>query len=245
MAFIQFKLTKSINQERGIFDKYIYSSVTDTIAEVATAGYFNESRFIEEWDKSVIECLCVDGYFIGEISSDGKSASILITSGGGSGDQNGFIDYNDTATALTPITLLADTWTTLTNDGLGAFTNKAYAPTGVTELYDTTAQLIDFSELGLGDVVFIRNDFTVTPNTNNTLLEFRYQLGIGGFAYTLEKSIGRLDSGSGNPYRFSLNVDEIYMGDLNTRDNGGVLQVRLSAAGTLINAGSVFTVMKR
>jgi hypothetical protein len=35
------------------------------------------------------------------------------------------------------------------------------------------------------------------------------------------------------------------MGDLNTRDNGGVLQIRLSAAGTVVNAGSVFTIMKR
>ena len=180
------------------------------------------------------------------------SDSISLTQSGGVGTPvvvekkrlNGFIDYNDAATAVTPIALSANTWTTLTNDGLGAFTNKNYPPSGVTELYNTTSQEIDFSELDLGDAVFIRNDFTVTPNTNNTLLEFRYQLGIGGFVYTLEKSIGRLDSGSGIPYRFSLNVDEIYMGDLNTKDNSGVLQIRLSAAGSVVNAGSVFTVMK-
>ena len=101
-----------------------------------------------------------------------------IGSGSGNASKNGFIDYNDAATAVTPIALSANTWTTLTNDGLGAFTNKNYPPSGVTELYNTTSQEIDFSELDLGDAVFIRNDFTVTPNTNNTLLEFRYQLGI-------------------------------------------------------------------
>ena len=37
---------------------------------------------------------------------------------------SGFMDYNDTSTSTAPITLLADTWTTIPNDGLGAFTNK-------------------------------------------------------------------------------------------------------------------------
>jgi len=85
MAFIQFKLTKSINQSRDIFDKYLYSSDTDTISEVTAAGYFDESRFIkdDEWAGGIIECLCLDGYFIGEISVDGDSVSTLITSGGG------------------------------------------------------------------------------------------------------------------------------------------------------------------
>ncbi|NQZ52385.1 MAG: hypothetical protein HRT95_20100 [Moritella sp.] len=168
---------------------------------------------------------------------------LAATSSGSS--KGGFIDYNDTATSITPITLPADTWTTITNDGLGVFSNDTYRPDGVTELYDVSTDQVDFSELALGDTVFIRNDFVVTPNSNNTLLQFRYKLGVGGFDYTLEKSLGRLDSGSGIPYRFALNVDKIYMGDLNTRDNPGVIQVKLSATGELVNAGSVLTVIKR
>ena len=53
-------------------------------------------------------------------------------SGGGGGPTNGFADYNDTSTAGAPVNLLADTWTTLPNDGLGAFTNLGYLPSGVT-----------------------------------------------------------------------------------------------------------------
>jgi len=245
MAFIQFKLTKSINQERGIFDKYIYSSATDTIAEVTTAGYFNESRFIEEWDKSVIECLCTDGYFIGEISSDGKSASVLITSGGGSGDPNGFIDYSDTSTTSTPLVLTGGVWTIIPNDGLGVASNDTYPPTGVTELLNVATGAIDTTELNLGDTILVRNDYLVRPGTNNTLLEFRYSLGTGGGVYPLEKIIGRLDSGSGQPYRFSLSADLIYMGDLNTKDNPIILQAKLTANGTLINNGTVVQVIKR
>ncbi len=103
---------------------------------------------------------------------------------------------------------------------------------------------IDPTELTLGNTILIRNDYVVTPGTNNTLLEFRYTLGTGGGAYTLEKIIGRLDSGSGNPYRFSLVPDLIYMGDLNTINNPIAIQVKLSANGTLVNAGTVIQVIK-
>jgi hypothetical protein len=166
-------------------------------------------------------------------------------SGGGSSLTDGIADYNDTTTAVTPIVLISNVWTTITNDGAGPFTNLAYLPSGVTKLMDTSTGAFDFSELELGDNCIVRNDFAVTPNTNNALLELRYQLGTGGGAYTQETIMGRLDSGSGQPYRFSLTPQMIYMGDLNTRDNPIILQLRLSAGGTVVNAGSAIGVTKR
>lgn len=160
-------------------------------------------------------------------------------------NSNGIADYNDTSTSPTPLTLVSNTWTTVPNDGLGPFTNLSYLPDGVTKLMDTTTGEFDFTELALGDNCFIRNDFSVTPNTNNALLELRYQLGAVGFEYTLETILGRLDSGSGQPYRFSLTPQMIYMGDTNTKDNPVRLQVRLSTNGTLVNAGSAIGVTKR
>ena len=163
----------------------------------------------------------------------------------GASTDNGFMDYNDTSTSSTPITLVADTWTTIPNDGLGAFTNKTYKPNGnVTELMDTSTGAIDPSGLNLGDVILIRNDFAVTPSTNNASLQFRYQLGTGAGLYTLEKRLGRLDEGSGIPYRESISVDKIYMGDTNTRDNPISLQVKLSTSGTLVNAGTSISVVR-
>jgi hypothetical protein len=170
---------------------------------------------------------------------------IVICGNANSGSQTtpsvgGFMDYNDTSTTSTPINLARDTWTTIPNDGLGAFTNKAYRPDGNSiELIDTATGAIDTTGLALGDTILIRNDFTVVPNTNNASLLFRYQLGSGAGSYTLEKRLGRLDEGSGSPYRFSLSPDLIYMGDTNTRDNPISLQVKLSTDGTLVNAGSV------
>lgn len=164
---------------------------------------------------------------------------------GPEGTLGGFMDYNDASTSTTPVTLVADTWTTIPNDGLGAFTNKTYKPDGnVTELMDTSTGAIDPTGLNLGDVIFIRNDFKVNPNTNNASLKFRYELGGGGGVYNLENSLGRLDEGSGKDYRFSLKVDKIYMGDTNTRDNPISLQVKCSSNATLVNAGSSITVSR-
>lgn len=154
----------------------------------------------------------------------------------------GFMDYNDTTGS---VVVPADTWATIPNNGLGAFTNKTYPPHNVTELMDTSTGEIDPTELELGDVLWIRNDFTVTPQINNTSLDFRYVLGNGGGEYTLEQQLGRLDRGAGVGYRFSLRIDEIYMGDANTRDNLITLQIKCSGASTLVNAGSAITVGKR
>ena len=158
--------------------------------------------------------------------------------------RQGFIDYNDTSTTTTPLSLDSDTWYSIPNDGLGAFTNKNFKPQGISELMDNSTGEIDASELMLGDSLLIRNDFTVTPQTNNASLRFRYSLGAGLGAYTLEKRLGRLDEGSGIGYRFSLTTDLIYMGDANTRDNPIALQINLSTTGTLVNAGSVISVIR-
>jgi len=156
-------------------------------------------------------------------------------------NRSGFIDYNDTTGE---ISIDADVWVDIPNNGLGAFTNKKYKPFGVNELIDFSTGYIDTTELTLGDTILIRNDYSVKPKTNNALLKFRYVLGTGIAEYTLEKIVGRLDSGSGQFYRFSLQPDLIYMGDTNTRDNPIKLQINLSTKGTLLNSGSVIQNIK-
>jgi hypothetical protein len=73
MSFIQFKLDKSINQARGIYDKYVYET-TDTALDILVSGYFDDSRFVIEgdWNGSVIECKCSNGYVIGLINQGGQ-----------------------------------------------------------------------------------------------------------------------------------------------------------------------------
>ena len=161
---------------------------------------------------------------------------ILAATGGGGGSRFGFMDYNDASTSATPLTLVADTWTDVPNDGAGAFTNKTYKPNGVSEVLDVSTGFLDFSDLPLGSEIIVRNDFTITPLTNNALLEARYQLGSGAGTYGLQFWSERLDSGSGIPYQ-RVTSFPIYMGDTNTQGNPGKMQIRLSTSGTMVNAG--------
>jgi hypothetical protein len=206
----------------------------------STLGLPNKSafEFSECVDKDGIAFSSADDLELFLSTSIGQSSN----SNGNCGQLSGFMDYNDTTGS---ISLTANTWTDIPNNGLGAFTNKTYKPDGVTELMDVATGYIDVTELNLGESILIRNDYTVNPNTNNSLLEFRYELGTGAGTYTLEKIKGRLDSGSNQDYRFSLEPDLIYMGDTNTRNNPIKLQIRLSTNGTLTNAGSVIQLLKR
>jgi hypothetical protein len=153
----------------------------------------------------------------------------------------GFIDYNDNTGE---IDLTSDTWTDVPNNGAGAFTNKAYAPNGITELLDVSTGYLDFTELELGDSIQVRIDFKVNPNINNATLECRYVLGNGGGEYALTVFEKRLDRGSGIDYDANKGSFLIYMGDDNTRLNDGKLQVKLSSNGKLTNAGVAIQIFK-
>lgn len=161
---------------------------------------------------------------------------------GGSSSFMGWIDYNDTTGN---VALTANVWTDIPNNGLGAFSNRSTLPLagGVTELLDVTDGSLDFSELEIDDIVLFRYDFTITPNTNNSVLDFRLLVGEVGSEYTLNILVPRLDKGSGIPYQ-QTGVFEVYMGDLNTRDGGAKLQVRLDSNGTLNNNGIYMRFLK-
>ena len=179
---------------------------------------------------------------------DALEAIFFLDEGGGGSDvsaHHGFFDYNDTSTSTSSISLLADVWANVPNDGLGTFTNLDYIPTGMTKLMDTSNGSLDFTELTLGSDVLIRIDFNVTPQTNNALLESRYVLGTGAGIYYLPIVSRRLDSGAGIPYSSEKGSFYIYMGDTNTLDNPGTLQVKLSTGGTLVNNGLAIKVYKR
>ena len=153
----------------------------------------------------------------------------------------GFIDYNDTTGN---VSITANVWTDVPNNGAGAFTNKAYKPEGVDEVIDVSTGYLDFSDLTLGSELLIRNDFSINPQTNNSLLEVRYLLGQGAGEYPLQFLSQRLDNGSGILYP-KAPIFAIYMGDENTRGGVGKLQVKLSSDGILNNAGSYVSIKLR
>jgi len=234
----------AVDKEDQTRVKYIPSQDTD-FDDLGNGDYLvlNKQRPAEKYKFNFSNLKDKDGNLIG---NEADVLEYLITTvnfkPASGGSEAGFMDYNDTTGT---VLLAANTWTDIPNNGLGAFTNKTYKPEGITELMDVSTGYIDTTETELGETILIRNDYKVNPNTNNALLEFRYELGNGGGIYTLEKIVGRLDSGSGQDYRFSLEPDLIYMGDTNTKDSPIKLQLKLSTNGTLTNAGSAITLIKR
>lgn len=98
----------------------------------------------------------------------------------------GSFDVADAATVSTPITIPGtEAFIQLTNDGLGSQTNNNFAPVGITELWDTTNNEFDFSQLKLGDIVDIRLDINVITASPNTTVGVRLQAGIGVFPFSI------------------------------------------------------------
>jgi hypothetical protein len=89
-------------------------------------------------------------------------------------DQGGFAFYEDTATASTPINLTLDTWTDLTNNKAGSGTLTTHKPSYITgDLWDSATNTIDLSEVPVGKVILIRNDYDITTGAANTRMDSR------------------------------------------------------------------------
>lgn len=88
--------------------------------------------------------------------------------------RGGFAFYEDTATSSTPINLTQDTWTDLTNNKAGTGTETSYKPTYITgDLWDSATNTIDLSEVPVGKVVLVRNDYDITSGAANTRMDSR------------------------------------------------------------------------
>ena len=167
MAFTQFKLTKSINQSRDIFDKYIYESTTDSISVVTTPGYFDESRFSDEWEGSIIECLCSDGYIVGEIS--GNSISVLLTSnGGGSNPQNIIEVTSNYLVGITDDVVIGDGTFNITlppvATAIKSLTIKSSIGGGILTVIPDGSEVIEGAAT---QVLAVEESITIVPTTTN------------------------------------------------------------------------------
>ena len=91
----------------------------------------------------------------------------------------GFFDYADLATQTIPISFVAGVDKKLTNDALGATTNKNYPPYGITDVWSTSTNECNFSQLSLGDAVGIRFDVTATTTSANQVISGYIKLGVG------------------------------------------------------------------
>lgn len=138
--------------------------------------------------------------------------------------KTGVFDYNDLSTTTTPISVTAGGgYVDLTNDELGAFTNKTYKPTGVSDVWDSSTNSFDFTDLTLGSSIQYRLDIEVTTTTANQEVEVEIQLGVGGNPYSLE--VFRDEYKTAGVYKINVS-NLVYMGDLNTLNNGGKFRIQ-------------------
>lgn len=148
----------------------------------------------------------------------------------------GFFDYNDATTAITPVTLLAGVETPLTNDGAGAFSNRKYKPEDVSDIWDVSSNSFDFSELSLGDELMMRMDVSLTTAAVNTDLSLGLQLGVGGSPYDLvflQEKPFKVASAHPN----EIVTAHVYIGDENTLNNPAKVMATVDKDATIIVNG--------
>ena len=143
--------------------------ITQTVGESLNTIFNQEASMIDEPStNSIYDLVTTIKHYIGTESPDSFSG--------------GWADYNDTATTGSPIAVTAVP-AVLTNDGLGVNTNTAYLPiggNGITQLWNTSSNGFDFSDLNVGDMLDIRMDINVVIASVNTVVDINLLMGTGG-----------------------------------------------------------------
>jgi len=131
----------------------------------------------------------------------------------------------------------------LINDGTGPFTNKLYIPEGVTEIWDTTNNKFDFTELSLGDTVDIRLDITITTTSPNQTIDINLRLGYGDVsAYDIPFAFANFKNSGTHPVN---RFNGVYMGDALTLNNPAKFIFTSDASATISVAGWYVRIFKR
>ena len=160
------------------------------------------------------------------------------------GFSGGWADYEDVATTGSPIAVTAVP-AVLTNDGLGVDTNTKYLPiggNGITQLWNTSSNGFDFSDLDVGDMVDIRMDITMITVSNNTGVDVDLLMGSGGSVVVPFISEQNFKStGSYEVIRYM----GIYIGSEDVRDNLAQLKVSADKNCTCIVHGWYIKAIRR
>jgi hypothetical protein len=159
------------------------------------------------------------------------------------GVMNGWQDWNDAATASSPIALSA-TPADLTNDGAGPFTNLSYRVNGHGNIWNTSTNRFDWTSLNLGDTVDVRIDVSVTTAGPNTDVSIAIDLAIGsGGDYTL--GIDRRTFKNSGTFQI-VRWYSVYMGDTNTLNNPAKFTIKSDGTGdtAVVNGWYVRTMVR-
>lgn len=155
----------------------------------------------------------------------------------------GSANYEDTLTTGTPIVVPPSTTTELTCNALGALTNEALLPLGVSGLWNAITSRFDFNSLTVGSEIVLRVDIQVVVATPNTVIGVNLEGGIGGVPFTLAVASSKYFKSAGT---YSI-TEGIPIGILteSTRINPARLVINSDSACTAIVKGWYLQVRKR
>ena len=137
--------------------------------------------------------------------------------------------------------LTANIWTPIKNDGAGQFTYLDYVMPNV-DIYNTTNNNLDFSDLVLGDSIDIRFDGIITTNTANESVSVRVMLDVGGIDVPLEFIRNTYKNSGTYPLFGSIRVDMLTE---EVRSGVSRLEIMSDASSTLDLNGWNIKVNKR
>lgn len=154
-----------------------------------------------------------------------------------------YVDYNNNHGG-TAISVEANTWTDLPNDGGGAYTKLGgLAKLGATALLDTSTGYLDFTELERNDQLSLRQDIEISAAVNGAEVRLRLYLGQPGVAqYELPYTLATIGQGSGAYSRRVGNL-LLYLGDPNTQSYPGRIQVYCTEDCKVRNNGTYIKVV--
>jgi len=155
----------------------------------------------------------------------------------------GFVDYNDAATGITPISVSPSTWTKLTNDKLGPYTKIDAMPSGITSLWNATTNQIDLTQLPLNSMVNARYELFVTTTAANQVVNLSVFLGIGSpSAYESPKTTVQFKTAG--TYAMS-SFSGSYVGSTDIQNYPAEIKVKSDAACTVRVNGWYFQIFKK
>ena len=146
--------------------------------------------------------------------------------GGGELNSDGFEYVSDKNLENNPISLPADTWTKVTNDGTSGSTKRQHLPEGVERIYDVDTDRIKLDQLPTDGWLIFRFGVKVIPNVDNVTLKARIAYTLpDGFKFYLVAPGALLNDGAGIEYEEQFTLT-FYVGDQDSKDGYGELEVR-------------------
>ena len=156
----------------------------------------------------------------------------------------GLLYYSDAGTAIAPLSVVGGSAPLiLTNDKAGAFTNTAYAPVDVTNVWNEVTDEFDWTELSLGDMIDIRLDISITTVLVKTEVKVDLHVAIGGSEYVIPwvnptnfKSIGTFKN---------VTYSGIYLDSANILNNKANFRVSADKDCTVVVNGWYVKIVRR